>query len=133
MKPKKIIKKIIKIPMKVIDQYVEAQTGVDLSKIFSKAERGLAMDAELVVSMPDGQSAEILWNQEAGSVSSSQVTAVVQSILIGRPYVTSIVLRTHRGKLQPLVTLCEPSIEDISEGVVSIQYSEIEEEDDATE
>jgi hypothetical protein len=133
MKPKKIIKKIVKIPMKIIDQYVEAQTGVDLSKIFLKAEHGLAMDAELVVSMPDGSSAEILWNEEAGSVSSSQVTAVVQSILIGRPYVTSIVLRTLRGKSQPLVTLCEPSTEDTSESVVTIQYSDIEEEDDATE
>jgi hypothetical protein len=108
---------------------------VDLSKIFSKAERGLAMDVELAVSMPDGSSAEILWKQEedGGSVSSSQVTAVVQSILIGRPYVTSIVLRTLRGKSQSLVTLCEPSTQDISEGVVSIQYSEIEEEDDAPE
>ena len=130
MKPKKLVKKIVKIPMKVIDQYVEAQTGVDLSKIFSKAESGLAMDAELVVSMWGGSSAEILWKQEGGSVSSSQVTAVVQSILIGRPYVTSIVLRTPPKQSRQLVIPFEPSMQDTSEGVVSIQYSEIE---DATE
>lgn len=126
MKPKKLLK----IPLRVIDQYVEAQTGVDLSKIFSKAESGFALGAELVVSMLPGSSAEILWDPE-GNVDSSQVTAVVQSILIGRPFVTSIVLRTPPEKLPQLVLPFEPSTEDISKGVVTIQYSDIDEDDDA--
>lgn len=132
MKPKKIVKKIIKIPLKVIDQYVENQTGVDLSKIFSKAESGLVPGAELVVTLQDAsQNCEIMWNPE-GNVDSSQVTAIVQSILIGRPYVQSIVVVTQPESSPQLVLPLDPSSDLNSGGVVSIQYEDIEDED-ATE
>lgn len=127
MKPKKIVK----IPLKIIDQYVEAQTGVDLSKIFSKAESGFASDAELAVLMHGGSpNCEIIWDP-TGNVSSSQVTAVVQSILIGRPYVESIVVKTKTGNSPQLVLPLEPSTDLNSGGVVSIQYEDIEDEDAA--
>lgn len=133
MKPKKILR----IPLKVLDKYVENRTGglIDLSEIFSMMkETGGALDAELVVSMPDGLSAEILWDP-AGPVSSSQVIAVVESILSARPNVTSISVlclseesnSPTTSKQQLALPLEEPT-ENTSGGVVSIQYSDMEEE-----
>lgn len=133
MKPKKLLK----VPLKALDFWVERQTGglIDLSEIFSTVkEAGGALDAELVVSMPDGSSAEILWDP-AGSVSSSQVIAVVESILSARPSVTSISVlcpseesNSPTTSKQQLALPFEGPTESTSGGVVSIQYSEAKNE-----
>jgi len=127
-------KKLLRIPLKVIDQYVEAQTGIDLSKIFStQKESGIAQDAELAVSMLDGYSAEILWDPD-GSVSSSQMIAVVESIIADRPNVCKIEVRRPDTSSPQLVLPFDNDTDLSSGGVVSIQYEDInEEEDDATE
>ena len=123
-------KKLLRIPLKIIDQYVEAQTGIDLSKIFSTQKaNGIAQDVELAVSMLDGYSAEILWDPD-GSVNSLEMIAVVESIIADRPNVCKIEVR-RPDVLSPQLVLPFDSDTDLSSGgVVSIQYSEIDEEED---
>lgn len=121
MKPKRLLK----IPLKALDFWVEKQTGglLDLSEIFSAVkENGNALDAELVVSMQDGSSATILWDP-TGAVSSSQLIAVVESILRGRPSVTSIAVLTPPTSSPEVATPSEALTENSSGGVVSVSYS----------
>jgi hypothetical protein len=138
MKPKKLLR----IPLRVIDQIVENKTGglIDLSEIFlTVKDDGNALGAELVVSMPDGYSAQILWDPD-GPVSSSQVIAVVQSILAGHPCVTSISVLTPQTSSPEPVTPYEKYTDPISGGSVTIRSEPIEqlelelyEDDDASE
>ena len=126
------IKKILKVPLNVLETVVENKTGLDLdlSEIFfHRAENGNASDVALAVSMPDGLSVEILWDP-AGPVSSSEMIAVVESILTDRPFATSIQVLTPPTSSPQLALPFEPAIAPISKPPVTISYSEI---DDATE
>lgn len=126
----------IRLPAKVIDQIVENKTGglVDLSEIFSMGKKaaekeiGDASNAVLAVSMLDGSSAVIWWDP-TGFVSSSEMISVVQSIISDRPSVTSIRVVSQPIGSQEVATHSEEPTESTSEGgVVSVTYSDIEEE-----
>ena len=126
----------IKLPARVIDQIVENKTGglVDLSEIFSMGKKaaekeiGDASNAVLAVSMPDGSSVTIWWDP-TGFVSTSELISVVRSIISDRPSVTSIRVVTPPTSLPEVAKPSEePTVSTSEGGVVSIEYSDIDEE-----
>lgn len=124
--------KLLRIPLRVLETVVENRTGLDLdlSEIFwTNPESGAASNVALAVSMPDGYSAQILWDPN-GPVGTSDLIAVVTSILTARKDVASISVNltesSRTSSKPPVATPSEPPTESTSGGVVSIEYSDID-------
>lgn len=131
-------KKILRIPLRILESVVQNKTGLDLdlSEIFwTNPEGGNASDVALAVSMRDGWSAEIMWDPD-GPVSSSQLTAVVLSILKDRKNVDSIqvsippTFSPEAVKPSELVTAPTSEQLDLFDPPIRITYSDIEDSDE---